>query len=63
MSNLTAQIKELAAILGSAEQVVQKFQALRDACSDEQFEQLHEIKHLGDLLSSLSDLEYDMEKK
>lgn len=63
MNSLATQIQGLAAILSSAEEVIQKFQALRDACSDEEFEQLHQVVKLGDLLSSLSDLEYDLERE
>lgn len=61
MNTLCTQIQGLAAILSSAEDVVKKFQVLRDACSDEEFETLCEDSRLGDLLSSLSDLEYDVD--
>lgn len=60
MNNLCTQIQGLAAILSSAEEVVKKFQVLRDACSDEEFERLCEDPRLGDLLGSLGDLEYDL---
>lgn len=62
MNSLATQIQGLAAILSSAEDVVQKFQAARDHCSDELWEQLSEGP-FGELLSSLGDLEYDLERE
>lgn len=63
MNTLCTQIQGVAAILSSAEEVVKKFQVLRDSCSDEEFEKLCEDAKLGELLSSLGDLEYDIEQE
>ena len=63
MNTLATQIQGLAAILNSAQDAVQKFQALRDFCSDEQWEEFTTAGPLGDLLDALSDLEYDLEKE
>lgn len=63
MNTLCTQIQGLAAILSSAEDVVRKFQIMRELCSDEEFERLCEDSKLGDLLSSLGDLEYDLDQE
>ena len=63
MNNLATQIQELAAILSSAEATVKAFQALRDHCSEELWEDLTNGGPLADLLDAISDLEYDLEGK
>jgi hypothetical protein len=63
MNNLGTQIQGLAAILSSAQVTVKAFQVLRDFCSDEQWEELTGSGPFADLLDSLSDLEYDLEKE
>ena len=57
MNTLATQIQELAAILSNAEEVVAAFQALRDACSDEQWDELCERPEVDALLTVLMDLE------
>ena len=57
MNTLSAQIQELAAVLSNAEEVVAAFQALRDACSDEQWDELCERPEVDALLTVLMDLE------
>ena len=63
MNTLATQIQGLAAILSSAEVTVKAFQALRDYCSDEQWEEFTAAGPLGELLDACSDLEYDLEKE
>jgi hypothetical protein len=62
MNTLAAQLQSLATVLSSADDVVRKFQALRDFCTDEQWEEFSTAGPLGDLLDSLSDLECDLER-
>lgn len=57
MNTLATQIQELAAVLSNAEEVVAAFQALRDACSDEQWDELCERPEVDALLTVLMDLE------
>ena len=57
MNTLATQIQELAAVLSNAEEVVAAFQALRDACSDEQWDELCERPEVDALLTHLMDLE------
>ena len=63
MNTLATQIQELAAVLSSAEIAVQKFQALRDFCSEEQWEEFTKPGPVGDLLDALYDLEADVDKE
>ena len=57
MNTLSAQIQELATVLSNAEEVVAAFQALRDACSDEQWDELCDRPEVDALLTVLMDLE------
>ena len=57
MNTLATQIQELAAVLSNAEEVVAAFQALRDACSGEQWDELCERPEVDALLTVLMDLE------
>ena len=57
MNTLATQIQELAAVLSNAEEVVAAFQALRDACSDEQWDELCDRPEVDALLTVLMDLE------
>ena len=57
MNTLATQIQELAAVLSNAEEVVAAFQALRDACSDEQWDELCDRPQVDALLTVLMDLE------
>ena len=63
MNTLATQIQGLAATLSSAEMVIKKFQALREFCSDEQWEEFTSAGPLGELLDACSDLEYDLERE
>lgn len=62
MKNHAAALQSAATVLGSAESVVLAFQALRDACSDEQWDELTTAGPLSALLDACSDLEYDIER-
>ena len=53
----------LAVILTSAQVTVKAFQALRDHCSDEQWEEMTVGGPFADLLDSLSDLECDLDRE
>jgi hypothetical protein len=57
MNTLATQIQELAAVLSNAEEVVAAFQALRDACSDEQWDELCSCPPVDALLSACCELE------
>jgi hypothetical protein len=57
MNTLSAQIQELATVLSTAEEVVAAFKALRDACSDEQWDELCDRPQVDALLTVLMDLE------
>lgn len=57
MNTLATQIQELAAVLSNAEKVVAAFKALRDACSDEQWDELCDRPEVDALLTVLMDLE------
>jgi hypothetical protein len=61
MNTLATGLKALVQMISSAELVVGHFQALRDTCSDEQWEKLVSGP-LADLLDACSDLEYDLER-
>jgi hypothetical protein len=61
MNTLATGLQALVHAIGSAELVVSQFQALRDRCSDEQWEELVGGP-LADLLDACSDLEYDLER-
>ena len=62
MNTLATQLQGLAAALSSAEIVIAKFQALRDFCSEEQWEEFTTAGPLGELLDACGDLEYDLER-
>jgi hypothetical protein len=62
MNTLATQLQELATALGTADQVVTAFQALRDFCSDEQWDELTSSGPLADLLDACSDLECDLKR-
>ena len=62
MNTLATQLQELATALGTAERVVTAFQALRDFCSDEQWDELNSCGPFSDLLDACSDLEYDLDR-
>jgi len=57
MNTLATQIQELAAVLSNAEEVVAAFKALRDTCSDEQWDELCDRPEVDALLTVLMDLE------
>lgn len=61
MNSLATQIQGLAAIISSAEDVITKFQALRDLCSDEQWEGFS--GPLAELLDACSELEYNLDRE
>ena len=61
MNTLATQIQGLAAIISSAEEVISKFQVLRDLCSDEQWEGF--TGPLAELLDACSQLEHDLERE
>lgn len=61
MNTLATGLQALVHTISSAELVVSHFQALRDNCSDEQWEELVSGP-LSDLLDACSDLEYDLER-
>ena len=63
MNTLATQLQELATGLGTADRVVTAFQALRDFCSEEQWEEFTTAGPLGDLLDACGDLEYDLERE
>ena len=50
-------LQELATVLSNAEKVVAAFKALRDACSDEQWDELCDRPEVDALLTVLMDLE------
>ena len=60
MNTLAIQLQELATALGTAEDVVKAFQALRDFCSDEQWDELTTSGPFAALLDACSDLECDL---
>ncbi len=60
MNSFIAGIEALGTVISSAESVVQCFQALRKACSDEEWDELCGGP-LEELLDSCSDLECDIE--
>ena len=62
MNTLATQLQELATALGTADRVVTTFQALRDFCSEEQWDELCSSGPLSNLLDACSDLEYDLER-
>ena len=62
MNTLVAQLEELATALGTADRVVTAFQALRDNCSDDEWDALLQCEPLSDLLDACSDLEYDLKR-
>jgi len=62
MNTLATQLQGLADVLSSAQVTVTAFQALRDHCSDELWEEITAGGPFGELLDSLSDLEYDLER-
>jgi hypothetical protein len=63
MNNFATQMQGLAVILTSAQVTVKAFQALRDHCSDEQWEEMTVGGPFADLLDSLSDLECDLDRE
>jgi len=63
MNTLATQIQGLAAIISSAEVAVKRFQALRDICSEEQWEEITAGGPIGELLDALFDLESDLERE
>lgn len=60
--NTLAALQSLVTALNSAEDVVRKFQALRDFCTEDQWDEFTNAGPLGELLDSLSDLESDLEQ-
>lgn len=63
MNILATQIQGLAVILTSAQVTVKAFQALRDHCSDELWDEITAGGPFADLLDSLSDLECDLDRE
>lgn len=62
MNTLATQLQELVKAISSAELVVSHFQALRDLCSEEEWDELTTSGPLSALLDACSDLEYDLDK-
>ena len=62
MNTNVARLEELATALGTAHCVVTAFQALRDICSDDQWDALLQCEPLSDLLDACGDLEYDLKR-
>jgi hypothetical protein len=60
--NTLATLQALVTALNSAEDVITKFRALRDFCTDEQWDEFTAAGPLGDLLDSLADLECDLDQ-
>jgi hypothetical protein len=61
MNTLATQLQELATALSTADRVVTAFQALRDICSEEQWDELLSSGPLSELLDACSDLEADLQ--
>ena len=57
MNTLSARIEKLADFVSTAEEVVAAFKTLRDACSDEQWDELCDRPEVDTLLTVLMDLE------
>ncbi len=52
MNNLADSLEAVATAIGTAERVVSAFQALRDRCSDEQWDEMTRNGPLSDLLDA-----------
>lgn len=62
MNTLATGLESLVTVIGTAERVTAAFQALRDRCSEEEWDELTSSGPLSDLLDACSDLEYDLER-
>ena len=62
MNNLFAQIQGLAAVISSAELVVQKFQVIREQLSDDLWEEINQGGPLADLMDAISELEESLDR-
>jgi hypothetical protein len=62
MNTLANSLEALVTFIGTAERVTAAFQALRDRCSEEEWDELTSNGPLSDLLDACSDLEYDLER-
>ena len=63
MNNFFAQIQGLAAVISSAELVVQKFQVIREQLSDDLWDELTSGGPMAELLDAISDLETDLDRE
>lgn len=62
MNTLSAGLEALVDTIRSAETVVAALQALRDATTEDQWEEICSNELLDALLSACADLEYDLER-
>ena len=62
MNSLATGLEALVTTIGTAERVVTAFKALRDRCSEEEWDELTSNGSLSDLLDACSDLEWDLER-
>jgi len=62
MNTLSASLEVLADTLRSAEAVVAALQALRDATTEDRWDEICSDELLDALLSACTDLEYDLER-
>ena len=62
MNSLATGLEALVTTIGTAERVVMTFKALRDRCSEEEWDELTSNGPLSDLLDACSDLEWDLER-
>jgi hypothetical protein len=62
MNTLATGLEALVTAIGTAERVTKAFQALRDGCSEEQWDELNDNALLSELIDACSDLEYDLER-
>jgi hypothetical protein len=61
MNTLATGLEALVTTIGTAERVITAFQALRDRCSEEEWDELTSNGPLSDLLDACGDLEWDLE--
>ena len=61
ITRIIDQVDNVGIILGEVETVLQSLQQLRDELSEEAYDELDETP-VGNLLNSLADLEYEVEK-
>ena len=61
MNTLATGLEALVTTIGTAKRVITAFQALRDRCSEEEWDELTSNGPLSDLLDACGDLEWDLE--